>query len=212
MIRLYDHELSGNCYKVRLLLSLLGEQYERVPVDLHPIRENRTAWFLALNPHGQVPVLDDSGFVLCESNAILVYLASRPGVPDQWYPRNDVQALGRTARWLEFATRLSGIISAARNHDLMQEQADIGALRSKARSLLRVLDEHLWFTEQAGRGWLAGEAPGVADVACFPWVMLSGEGGIDRLPWPAIARWTDRVKRLPGFVPMSGVFPASPGL
>ena len=212
MILLYDHELSGNCYKVRLLLSLLRQPYERFPVDLHPMRENRSAWFLALNPLGQVPVLADAGFILRESHAILVYLASRPGVSEHWYPRSDARALAQTVQWLEFASGLSGTIAAARNHALMQSPGNADGNRAQACNLLRMLDEHLWFSERAGEDWLTGRTPSIADVACFPWVMLSGEAGIDRLPWPAIARWADRIKRLPGFTPMSGVFPTSPAL
>ena len=73
----------------------------------------------------------------------------------------------------------------------------------------RVLDEHLWFAEQQGQGWLCSpDHPTIADLACFPYVMLSEEGGISRLPYPAIRRWTDRVKRIPGFTTMAGVFGA----
>jgi len=72
-----------------------------------------------------------------------------------------------------------------------------------------VMDEHLWFQERQGQGWLvSGEAPTVADIACFPYVMLSEEGGIPRETYPAIRRWSDRVKRIPGFVVMPGIFPA----
>jgi glutathione S-transferase len=72
-----------------------------------------------------------------------------------------------------------------------------------------VLDEHLWFAEQEGQDWLCSTGhPTIADIACFPYVMLSEEGGINRLPYPAIRRWTDRVKRIPGFTVMPGIFPA----
>ena len=72
----------------------------------------------------------------------------------------------------------------------------------------RVLDEHLWFREQENLSWVcSGEQPTIADIAIFPDVILSEEGGVARIEYPALRRWTDRVKRIPGFVPMPGIFP-----
>ena len=89
-------------------------------------------------------------------------------------------------------------------------EVDIGKCRAGAHALLRILDEQLWFAEAAGEQWLcSGQQPTIADLACFPYVMLSEEGGISRLPYPAIRRWGERVKQLPGFIPMSGIFPAA---
>jgi glutathione S-transferase len=211
MIRLYDNELSGNCYKVRLLLALLRLPYERVHVDLHPVYENRSSWFLAVNPLGEVPVLDDSGFVLPGSHAILEYLANRYDASGQWYPRSEPSARAAVSIWLDTATELTSLISAARRHDVLLEVGDVGAQRARAHALLRLVDEQLWFSEQEGTGWLCGGGhPTIADLACFAWIMLSGEGAISRLAYPAINRWADRVKRLAGFTPMSGIFPASP--
>jgi glutathione S-transferase len=77
--------------------------------------------------------------------------------------------------------------------------------------LLKHLDEHLWFSEQQGCDWIcAGGHPSIADIACFPYVMLCEEGGISRLPYPAVRRWTDRVKQWAGFTPMPGIFPGPP--
>jgi len=74
-----------------------------------------------------------------------------------------------------------------------------------------VLDEHLWFREQEGLEWVCeAEHPTIADIAIFPDVVLSEEGGISRLDYPALRRWTDRVRHLPGFVPMSGIFAPRP--
>ena len=61
----------------------------------------------------------------------------------------------------------------------------------------------------SGRTLTRSSLPTIADLACFPYVMLSEEGGISRLPYPAIRRWGERVKQLPGFIPMSGIFPAA---
>ncbi len=211
MIRLYDWELSGNCYKVRLLLTLLAVPFERRIVDFHPGREHKSDWFLAINPLGQLPALDDDGFVLRDAQAILVYLASRYDASGHWFPRDDAKLLGEIAMWLAFADSITATASAARLHDSLAVDHDIEKCRAGAHELFRTLDEHLWFRDRHGRGWLCGnDHPTVADIACFPYVMLSEEGGISRIDYPAIRRWTDRVKRIPGFVGMAGIVPAGP--
>jgi glutathione S-transferase len=209
MIKLYDYELSGNCYKVRLLLQLLGLSFERIELDFYPGREHKSEWFRALNPLGELPVLDDAGFVLRDAQAILVYLAAGYDPAGRWYPRGDAGVLGRIAMWLGFAENLTGSAGSARLHDTLFYNVDVAAARSRAHALFRVLDEHLWFAEQEDQEWLCSRGhPTIADLACFPYVMLSEEGGISRLPYPAIHRWSDRVKRIPGFTPMPGIFGA----
>jgi glutathione S-transferase len=212
VITLYDYTLSGNCYKVRLLLSLLKIPFSTRAIDLHPGREHKSDWFLKLNPLGQLPVIDDEGLILRESQAILVYLASRYDESGHWYPRHDPSMLGRISQWLGFAESLTVTAGAARRHDTLFVELDIAKCRAGAHALLRILDEHLWFAEQGGQPWLcSAEHPTIADLACFPYIMLSEEGGVSRLPYPAIRRWGERVKHLPGFTPMSGIFPASGG-
>jgi glutathione S-transferase len=207
MITLYDYELSGNCYKVRLLLHLLQVGFARREIDFHPGREHQSPWFLALNPLGQLPVLDDDGWILRDAQAILVYLAGRYDPTQRWCPRDDAAGLATLVSWLSFAHDLTATAGLARLHDTLFYAADIEQCRSGAHRALRVLDEHLWFAEQEGRQWICSrEAPTIADIACFPTVMLSEEGGISRLPYPAIRRWTDRVRRLEGFVTMPGIF------
>jgi glutathione S-transferase len=210
MIKLFDYELSGNCYKVRLLLHILHVPYERIELDFHPGREHKSPWFLAINPLGQLPVIDDDGFILRDAQAILTYLASRYDPAGCWCPREPATTLGQVSMWLGFAENLSTTAGAARQHDTLFYSVDINKCRADAHAQFRVLDEHLWFAEQQGQQWLcAPEHPTIADLACFPYVMLSEEGGVSRLPYPAIRRWTDRVKRIPGFTTMAGVFGAS---
>ncbi len=212
MITLYDYELSGNCYKLRLLMSFLGIGYKTVPVDFYPGREHKSEWFLRLNPLGQLPVLDDDGLVLRDAQAILVYLASKYDPSGTWYPRNNPALLGEISQWLAFADGITATASAARLHDGLFYDFDIDAARTGAHRLFRILDEHLWFGEQQGRDWICSAAqPTIADIACFPYIILSEEGGISRQDYPAIRRWCDRVKRIKGFTVMSGVFPAGPG-
>jgi glutathione S-transferase len=208
MITLYDYELSGNCYKLRLLMAILGVKFTARPVDFYPGREHKSEAFLKLNPLGQVPVLDDDGLVLRDAQAILVYLASKYDPSGKWYPRDDAGLLGRITMWLAFADQITATASAARLHDGLFYDLDIDKARAGAHALFRILDEHLWFAEQTGDQWICSrDHPTIADIACFPYVMLSEEGGIPRLPYPAIRRWTDRLKRVPGFIVMSGIFP-----
>src|SRR3954452_2529998 len=107
MITLYDYELSGNCYKLRLLVSLLDVGCKTVPGDFYPGREHKSEWFLRLNPLGQLPVIDDDGLVLRDAQAILVYLASRYDGAGAWYPTDDPAVLGEIQQWLAFADGIS---------------------------------------------------------------------------------------------------------
>jgi glutathione S-transferase len=208
VITLYDYELSGNCYKVRLLLALLAVPYSRHPIDFYPGREHKSPWFLALNPLGQLPVLEDDGYVLRDAQAILVYLASRYDHSERWYPRADPALLGTLTAWLMFADAITSTASAARLHDGMFYDFDIEQSRAGAHRLFRILDEHLWFSERSATGWICERAhPTIADIAVFPYVQLSEEGGIPRRDYPAIRRWLDRMKMLAGFITMPGIFP-----
>jgi glutathione S-transferase len=91
--------------------------------------------------------------------------------------------------------------------------ADIATCRREAHDLLGEIERHLWFAERAGQAWLVpGNRPSAADIALFVHIILCEEGGIDRMDYPAVRRWTDRVRRLDGFVVMSGVFPPAPVL
>lgn len=210
-IRLYDYELSVNCYKQRLLLAILGVPYESVPVDFYPGLEHKTAGFREINPYGHIPVIDDDGFVLWDAHAILVYLARRYDPSGRWYPVDDPQLLGRTASWLLFAEGTTSTASAARLHVNLGYDFDIEAVRAGAHRLFRQLDEHLWFAERDQRRWLCpADHPTIADLAIFPDVILSEEGGISRRDYPSLRRWTDRVRQIPGFVPMSGIFATIP--
>lgn len=209
---LYDYALSADGYKVRLLLGMLGIPHTTHFVELYPGRENHAAWFRNISPLGEVPVLKDDNMILRESHAILTYLAASYDTRQCWYPTSDPALLGAITQWLGFAHRLGETAGVARLHDSLFVTTDIDAARAGAHRLLRMLDEHLWFAEQSGQNWLcpAGH-PTIADLAAFPPVILSEEGGVSRQEYPAVRRWCDRVKRLPGFTIMPGVFPAGPG-
>ena len=206
-MRLYDYELSGNCYKIRLFLSILNKSFDTQTVDFYPGREHKSEAFLALNPLGQLPILEDAGQVLSGSDVILSHLAAQYDASQKWHPQN---LRGDISKWIHVADEITKTASAARLHDTFFYDLNIDTARAGAKKVFRSLDEHLWFAEQRGHDWLvpAGH-PTVADIACFPYVALSEEGGISRQDYPAIRRWCDRIKRIDGFLPMPGIFPTS---
>jgi len=148
MLTLYDYELSGNCYKLRLFMNILGVKYETKSVDFYPGREHKSEWFLKINPLGQLPVLQDGDLVLRDAQAILVYLAARYDQSGLWYPLSDAAALGRVSMWLAFADAITATASAARLHDGLFYDIDINVARAGAHKFFRILDEHLWFAER----------------------------------------------------------------
>lgn len=208
MIKLYDYELSVNCYKVRLLANFLAVEHELHPIDFFPGWEHKSDWFREINPLGHIPVIDDEGFVLRDSNAILIYLATKYDQTNKWYPIDDPARLGEVSQWIMFSEGTTNTASAARLHDSLGYDFDIDACREGAHKLFRVLDEHLWFQEQNDSKWLcSGDHPTLADLVIFPDVILSEEGGIDRVGYPAVRRWTDRFRHLPDCLLMAGILP-----
>jgi len=206
MMKLHDYELSGSCYKVRLLLSMLDLPYERLPLDFYPGREHRQPDFLDVNPLGQLPVLDDGELRLRDAQAILLYLAVRYDRDGVWFPR-DAATQGRIAMWLAFAGGELMHSASARLHDMLlgYEEIDAERARRDAHAALRVLDEHLAECEFDGQPWLAASHPTIADVACFPYVALSADGGVERSGYHQVNRWLRRFRQLPGFIVMPGV-------
>ncbi|MBF8178801.1 MAG: glutathione S-transferase N-terminal domain-containing protein [Burkholderiaceae bacterium] len=205
MIKLYNYELSGNCYKLRLLMNILNVPYETVAIDFYPGREHKSKRFLEINPFGQLPVLEDGELRLRDAQAILVYLAAKYDAERTWYP-NDPAAMGKIAMWLSVADDITRTASAARLHDALGYVMDIDKTRADAHALFRIIDEHLADMEVIGQQWLALDRPTIADIACFPYIAMSHEGDIMRDDYPAIRRWIERIRRLPGFVGMSGIF------
>ena len=210
MISLYDYTLSGNCYKVRLLLHWLRLEYQRIPVDFHPGREHRSAEFMAnINPLGQLPVLRDGDFLLRDAQAILVYLASQYDGSSQWYP-TDAQVRGTITLWLALADDITRSASAARLHLAFGYPADLPTCQRKAHAAFRLLDDQLAENQHREQPWLVGARPTIADIACFPYTALAGEAVIDLIAYPALRRWVDEVRHWPGFITMPGILHPSP--
>ncbi|MBP6851723.1 MAG: glutathione S-transferase family protein [Rhodoferax sp.] len=204
-MRLYDYELSGNCYKVRLLLHWLGLTCTRIPVDFHPGRAHRSAEFIHhVNPRGQLPVLEDGDLRLPDAQAILVYLASRYDPQRRWYP-DDAATRGRITLWLATADEITRTVATARLHLAFGAPADLAQCQRGGRAVLRLLDDQLAENHYHGQAWLAAPHPTVADIACFPYAALAGEAGIDLIEFPALQAWTSALRHQPGFLTMPGI-------
>ena len=199
-IRLYRFALSGHCHRAELMLSLLGLRYEVVDVDLRA-KEQKSEQFLRKNPLGLVPVIEDGGTTVADSNAILVYLATRYDGSGRWYPREAV-ASARVQQWLSLAAGpLAFGAAAARVIKVFGAPLDWERAAHLARDLFGHLERHLEHRE-----FLASEYPTIADVALYSYTAHAPEGGIALAPFTAIRRWLGRVESLPGFIAM----PASP--
>lgn len=198
-MKLYHHGLSGHCHRVRLFLSLLGLPHELVAVDFEAGAHKRPE-FLAINPFGQVPVLEDDGLLIPDSNAILVYLAKRAG-GGQWLPE-DPRGAASVQRWLSVAAgEIAYGPAAARLITLFGAPYDAEEVIARAHVLLARLERHL-----AEREWLAAERPTIADIAVYSYVARAPEGNVDLSAYAAVNRYLRRVEALPGFLP----FVASP--
>jgi glutathione S-transferase len=195
VITLYDNELSGNGYKVRLFLHLLELPYARKTVDLFK-GEGQTTAFLALNPLGQVPVLLDDDVTLRDSHGILTYLALHYG-NGRWISAEPV-GMGRVVAWLaNSANELQNGPGAARLVQKFKIGSDLKRPKAIATRIFAVMEAQLRTTQ-----WLVGGQPTIADIACFPYTKLAPEGDISLEEFPAIRRWLGQVEQLPGFVPM----------
>lgn len=195
-MKLYDLELSGNCYKVRLFAALANIDLEIVPVDFLA-GEHKSPELLKLNPFGELPILDDDGFILRDSQAILIYLAGKYA-GEAWWPSTP-QLQAQVSQWLFVtANEIQHGPCAARLVDKFNYPLDKSIALSKSNLLLPLLDQHL-----SKNTWFAIQRPTVADIAVYPYIALAHEGGIDLSPYPHIQAWIQRIEALPNYVPMS---------
>ncbi|VWB20146.1 glutathione S-transferase [Burkholderia pseudomultivorans] len=201
-IRVYSFPLSGHAHRVRLFLSLLGLPFETVDIDLAAGAQREPA-FLALNPLGQVPVIDDDGTVLADSNAILVYLAKRYG-DAHWLP-DDAAGAATVQRWLSFAAGpIASGPAAARLVTVFGATLDHDAAKRTAEKLLDVIDREL-----TGKPFAAGARPTIADIAAYTYIAHAPEGGVSLDAYPHLRAWLARIEALPGFI---GMQPTRAGL
>ncbi|MES9939865.1 MAG: glutathione S-transferase family protein [Candidatus Thiodiazotropha sp. 6PLUC2] len=195
VLKLYDLDRSGNCYKVRLLLAMLGLEYERVPIDILA-GETMTTTFKDLNPRGQVPVLIDDEIVIWDSMAILVYLARQYG-DQSWLPDG---ALGeaRVMQWLAVSeNELLYGLARARAQILFDRGYDLDQCHRDALPGLEAMERRL-----ETNSWLAASHLTIADIACYPYVALAGEGRFSLEPYSSVRAWLKRVEEVERWVPM----------
>ena len=200
MIKLYDSALSGNCHKVRMMLGFLNLDHELVPMDWAK-GDHKLDWYAAVNPRAQLPTLDDDGFVIWDSQAILAYLARTYDQTDAWFPEAP-KTLARVMQWLLLANEEIVALAWARVTVLMKQPRDrLDELQTKGRAGLGVLNDTL-----AANTWVAGtDAPTIGDIACFPYAGMAEQGEVPLSDFPQVQRWIADIKALPGYTPMSGL-------
>jgi glutathione S-transferase len=196
-IRFYGFPLSGHAHRVQLFLSLIGVPFETILVNLGA-GEHRQPVFLARNPFGQVPVIEDGALTLADSNAILVYLAQTYTAEGTWLPADPVGAAA-VQRWLSVAAGdLAFGPALARVIKVFKRPADAAQAIALAERLFQRMETHLALS----RGYFVGAAPTIADIALYSYTAHAPEGDVSLEPYPQIRAWLERIEALPGFVAM----------
>ena len=195
-IKLYRHPLSGHSHRVELILSILGIDADIIDIDLADGAHKKPD-FLQKNAFGQLPVLEDGELTLADSNAILVYLASKYDQGRTWLPNDPIQA----AQVQRFLSTAAGPIAygpaMARLVTVFGAGLDHKRAIDTANSVLGVLEGHL-----SERKWLATTDPTIADLANYAYIAHAPEGNVSLHDYPRVRAWLKRIEQLPGFVPM----------
>jgi len=198
-VLLYDNPVSGNCHKVRLILGLVGIEYERREMSVVD-HSDRVEVLGGLSPTLNLPtvVLED-GRPLAESNAILCYFAEGTEyLPDDRYERAQV------LQWLFFeqynhepAIAVPRFWDSIAGDDLPRP-GDLEERRASGRQALKVMERHL-----REREYFVGSRFTIADLALYAYTHVAHEAGFDLEPLPAVRAWIERVEAEPGVVPMA---------
>lgn len=196
-IKLYRNPKSGHCHRVELMLAFLGLPYETIDLDMAN-GAHKAPEFLKISPFGLVPAIDDSGYTLADSNAILTYLVQTYAKGSDWMP-TDAKDAAEVQRWLTVAAdNIYTGPCAARLVKLFGVALDHGAAVAKAHDLFKVMEAHL-----AERTWLATDKITIADVAGYSYIAHAPEGGVDLAPYPNVRAWLGRIEAQPNFVGMA---------
>jgi len=198
IMKLYDMELSGNCYKIRLFCALLGLDYQSVAVNL-AAGEHKQPAFMLLNPRCQIPVLEDDGVLVQDSTAILAYLARKYGEP-HWLPLA-ADELANVMLWLAVAqNELLYGLARARAVKKFSRPWNFEECQALGKTGLTIMENHLH-----NHSWLANDQLSIADIACYPYVALAAQCEINLGDYPGILQWMERIQNLPGYVGMPGI-------
>lgn len=202
MLKLYGFELSGNTYKIKLLLSLLNVKYQFINLDVKN-KQHKTDDYLKLNPRGEFPVLEDEKVVIWDSQAILVYLAQKYAAEhhaNHWYPLVAAD-MAHITQWLTVANgEIFNFLGKARSKLKFGYACDLKLAQTQGKATLEWIDRHL-----SQRSWLATNKPNIADIACYPYIALCEEGNISLAGYPSIHGWFEKIESLPGYISMPGI-------
>jgi glutathione S-transferase len=201
-LTVYGDIYSGKCYKVKLVLCRLGLAHEWQHVDILQ-GESRTPAFLALNPNGRIPVLVDADRVLCESNAIVHYLASGSALLP-----TDRFLHAQVLQW-QFFEQYSHEPCIATSRYIVRylgsppsRQAELDTKRDGGYAALAVMEQHLAHVD-----YFVGEAPTIADLSLYAYTHVADEGGFSLAGFPRIQAWLERIASAPGHVSMDQFAP-----
>ncbi|MCW6053423.1 glutathione S-transferase family protein [Lyngbya sp. CCAP 1446/10] len=195
MFKLYEYAPSGNCYKVRLLLTQLNLAIDRTPINILQ-KESRTPEFLVKNPNGRIPVLEIApGKLLFESNAIMFYLSEGT----EFFPSDKFER-ALVMQWLFFEQYShEPFIATSRFWYLTgkaeQYQAALQQKQAPGYAALGVMEQHL---EQ--NDFFVGDRYSIADIGLFAYTHVAGEGGFDLTRFPEIQSWIERIKYQPRYI------------
>ena len=198
MITVHGYSPSGNCHKLRMLLGHLGREHRWIEID-STRGATRTPEYLAKNPNGKVPMVeDDAGRVMVESNAILTWLADGTK-----YFAGDSWQRAQTLSWMFFEqyshepfVAVARFIAGWTPLD-SPRRADLPRLRERGNDALGVMEKHL-----ASNDWFSVTGYGIADIALFGYTHCAEDGGFDLARFPNVVAWLERVRAQPGFVAM----------
>jgi glutathione S-transferase len=200
MLKVYGDLQSGNCYKVKLLLTHLEQPHEWIHIDILR-KQTRTPEFLAMNPNGKIPLLlTEEGVPLAESNAILNYLAD--GTP---YLPPERLARAQVLQWLFFEQYSHEPYIATARFIIRylgrpeHQEARLQERMSPGYAALEVMEKHL-----ATRSFFVAEQYTIADIALYAYTHVAHEGGFDLARFSAVRTWLQRVKQEPRHITMSG--------
>ena len=195
-ITVYGFPLSGHSHRAELFLSLLGLEYTSYKMNLKE-KEHKSEDFLEKNIFGQIPVLDDNGTIISDSNAILIYLASKYDESHKWLPTDPIE-LAEVQRFLSLvAGPIAYGPAKARLVNVFGAKLDHPALIEQSHQTLTILNKHL-----ADREWLATKHPTIADIANYTYIAHVPEGDVSLNEYKNITAWLKRIEGLDGFIPM----------
>jgi glutathione S-transferase len=199
MIKIYDHPLSGNCYKVRLLMTQSNVGFESETIDVFK-GENKKDKYIKINPTSKIPAIDDDGLIIWESNAILLYLCEKYS---PFFLPFDLIGRSNAYKWLFFnKTSLDPFLAKARAilkfyPEGSQDLDELAVLQNEGLKSLKIVEEHL-----EGKIFFV-ENYSIVDIAFYPYIKLSHEGKIELSQFPNILRWIKSVENTKNFISFS---------